>query len=126
MTAELSMDELRDRFAKLATEGLDQADEPARRSLALRAQALALELDADKIDARAELARMRTAAAAELDQAEAAATAARASTGAMRRSPPLALPAAPGIWTLCVASKTTGQPNSRMITSDRMSATRLL
>ena len=25
------------------------------------------------------------------------------------------VPAAPGSWTLCVASKTTGQPNSRMI-----------
>ena len=31
------------------------------------------------------------------------------------RLPPDALPAAPGSWTLCVASKTTGQPESRMI-----------
>ena len=35
-------------------------------------------------------------------------------------------PAAPGSCTLCVASKTTGQPDSRMIARPRMSTTRLL
>src|ERR1039457_6458597 len=54
------------------------------------------------------------------------ATAARA-RGAMNSGWPLdAAPAPPGSCTLCVASKTTGQPASRIVLRPRMSTTRLL
>ena len=40
--------------------------------------------------------------------------------------PPDTVPAAPGSWTLCVASNTTGQPKPRMMARPRISTTRLL
>ena len=51
--------------------------------------------------------------------------------GAGQRRDELGLPARsgsgpPGICTLCVASKTTGQPDPRMMARPRMSTTRLL
>ena len=54
------------------------------------------------------------------------ATAARESTGTISRMPPLLVPLPPGSCTLCVASKTTGAPVSRMMDRLRMSETRLL
>ena len=54
------------------------------------------------------------------------ATAARASTGTNSRCPPEALPRPPGCCTECVASKTTGQPVSRITASERMSETSVL
>ena len=54
------------------------------------------------------------------------ATPARASTGTNSRWPPLLVPWPPGNCTLCVTSKTTGAPVSRMIARLRMSDTRLL
>src|SRR5262249_14788883 len=51
------------------------------------------------------------------------ATAARASAGTSRRSPPERSPSPPGRWTECVASKTTGCPNERKIGSERKSTT---
>ncbi|MND58932.1 hypothetical protein D3C80_501060 [compost metagenome] len=54
------------------------------------------------------------------------ATAARARTGTNSRCPPEDVPWPPGCCTLWVASKTMGQPISRMIGKDRMSLTRVL
>ena len=54
------------------------------------------------------------------------ATAARARTGINSRCPPDAVPCPPGSCTECVASKTTGQPVSRMMANARISETRLL
>ncbi len=54
------------------------------------------------------------------------ATAARASTGTNSRWPPLDVPCPPGSCTEWVASKTTGQPVSRITIKARMSDTRLL
>ena len=53
-----------------------------------------------------------------------AASAALASGSANSRSPPLFPPAAPGSWTLWVASNTVGRPFRRMIANERMSTTR--
>ncbi len=55
-----------------------------------------------------------------------AATAARASTGTNSRCPPDAVPFPPGSCTECVASNTTGAPNSRITERARMSEIRLL
>src|ERR1700682_1559077 len=52
------------------------------------------------------------------------AAAARASTGARARSPPVEVPCDPGRWTEWVASKQTGA-NLRIVTRARMSTTRL-
>jgi hypothetical protein len=57
---------------------------------------------------------------------DAAATAARASTGTCSRWPPDEVPCPPGSCTEWVASNTTGQFDSRMMASERMSDTRLL
>ena len=54
------------------------------------------------------------------------ATAARASTGICSRCPPDDVPCPPGNCTEWVPSKTTGQFDSRMMASERMSETRLL
>ena len=54
------------------------------------------------------------------------ATAARASTGTKRRSPPVEVPCPPGCCTEWVASKITGAPVSAMIGSARMSETSVL
>ena len=54
------------------------------------------------------------------------ATAARASTGTKRRSPPVDVPCPPGCCTEWVASKITGAPVSAMIGSARMSETSVL
>ena len=54
------------------------------------------------------------------------ATAARASTGTKRRSPPVEVPCPPGCCTEWVASKITGAPVSAMIGSARMSVTSVL
>src|SRR4029079_19765426 len=54
------------------------------------------------------------------------ATAARASTGTKRRSPPELVPCPPGCCTECVASNTTGQPVSAMIGRPRISVTIVL
>lgn len=54
------------------------------------------------------------------------ATAARASVGTNRRSPPDEAPCPPGCCTACVASKITGQPIWLMIGSARMSTTSVL
>src|SRR5690606_8664579 len=54
------------------------------------------------------------------------AIAARARTGTNSRWPPLEVPWPPGSCTEWVASKTTGQPVSRITASERMSETRLL
>jgi hypothetical protein len=54
------------------------------------------------------------------------ATAARDSTGTCSRWPPDEVPWPPGSCTEWVASNTTGQFDSRMMASERMSDTRLL
>ena len=54
------------------------------------------------------------------------ATAARASTGTISRSPPVELPCPPGCCTEWVASKITGAPSFSMIGSARMSDTSVL
>jgi hypothetical protein len=61
-----------------------------------------------------------------IDEAMPAASAALDDTSMNCGWPPEAWPAAPGNCTLWVASKTTGQPVSRMIARSRMSTTRFL